>query len=146
MAWTITPTIHKTQAIKHEIYGNHLVVLKLACLSDADIGSITMKSTKVDRSDSYTHIMDRIEGSTLYMMEVVPGTGDDTPSAAFDLDVENERNNHILDTDSNSHISNSFVIGSASLGIFPPIFGQITVVIGTLGNANTADIYLYFWK
>ena len=146
MAWTITPTIDQVQSIKHQIYGAHLIVLKLACISDASGGTITLKSTKADRSNSYRDIMDQIEGSTLYLMEVVPGTGDDAPSAAFDIDVENNRNNHILDTDDNSHTANSFTIGSNTLGVYPPIFNEITVVIETLGDANTADVYLYFWK
>jgi len=146
MSWTITPTISKTQAIKHEVFGDRVVVVKLACISDANAGSITMKSTRSDKTNSYRHIMDMIEGSTLYLMEVIPGTGDDAPSAAFDIDVENERNVHILDTDSNSETSNTFVSGSTTLSLYPPIFSDITVVIGSLGNGNTADIYLYFWK
>lgn len=148
MSWTITPTINQTQTIKHALYGNQLVVLKLACTCDdsAASGSITLKSTKADRSDTYCKITDQIEGSTLYLMEVVPGTGGAAPTGTFDIDVENNRNNHILDTDSNSNTANSFVIGSNTLGIFPPIFSQITVVVGDLGDANTVDIYLYFWK
>jgi len=145
MAWTITPTIHRDEnkAIKHELYGDRCVVLRLACISDANTGTITLRTERAGGvSTNYPDIMEQVAGSTLYLMEIVPGN----PAAAFDVDIENKRNSHILDTDSNSHTATSFVGGSNTLGLFPPIFEEITVVIGTLGDTKTADIYLYFWK
>ena len=149
MSWTITPTISYSEKaqIKHALYGDMCIVLRLACVSDANTGTVTLRTTAASgASTNYPDIMDQIAHSTLYLMEVVPGAGGDAPSAAFDIDIENKRNSHILDTDSNSHTATSFTAGSDTLGLFPPIFEEITIVIGTLGDANTADIYLYFWK
>jgi hypothetical protein len=126
MAWTITPTIHRIETIKHQIYGDRLIIVKLACISDAS--------------------MDMIKGSWLYLIKTVPGTGGDVPTGVFDLDVEDDNNDHLLDTDANSNVANGFVKGNNTLNVFPPIMDEITVVIGTLGDTNTADIYLYFSK
>jgi hypothetical protein len=147
-AFTPTVTVDEIKAIKHEVLGDMMIIVKLACTdTDGDTGaSLTMKSTRNDSTDTYRAIMDRIEGSWLYMMEVVPGAGGDAPATAFDIDIENKRNSHILDTDSNSNTATSFVLGSNTLGGFPPIMDQITVVIGALGAGKKADIYLYFSK
>ena len=146
MAWTITPTMDEVRRIKHVLGGDTMYVLKLTCASDASGGTITLKSTKADPSNDYNELMDQIAGSWLYLMEVDPVTPGDAPSAAFDIDIENKRNSHILDSDSNSNTAVTFVAGSNTLGVYPPIMEEITVVIGTLGNTNDTDIYLYFLK
>jgi len=140
-AFTPTVTVDEIKAIKHEVLGDKLVIVKIACTdTDGDTGaSLTMKSTRNSATDTYRHIMDQVEGSWLYMMEVVPTSGNG-PAAAFDIDVENKRNSHILDTDSNSHTATSFVAGSHTLNLFPPIIDQITVEIGALGAGNQCDI------
>jgi hypothetical protein len=105
-----------------------------------------MKATSRDKTDTYREIMDMIKGSWLYLIKTVPGTGGDVPTGVFDLDVEDDNNDHLLDTDANSNVANGFVAGNTTLNVFPPIMDEITVVIGTLGDTNTADIYLYFSK
>jgi hypothetical protein len=136
MAWTITETIEKEQYT-----GGVLTMfrVKLACISDAnasdhDVGSIDK------------NILNAINGSYLYLIKIVPGTGGDAPSGAFDLDIEDSENDHLVDSDANTEAANSFVSGSASLGVFPPIMGTCSLVCATLGAANTADIYLYFTR
>jgi hypothetical protein len=145
--FTPTVTIDEIKAIKHEVLGDKIIVVKLACLSvsSSDGGTVTMKSTRKDSTNTYRHIMDAIDGSWLYMMEVVPAPSGTTPAAAFDIDIENKRNSHILDT-TNIHTATSFVLGSTTIGGFPPIMDELTVVISTLGDTKTADIYLYFSK
>jgi hypothetical protein len=146
-AFTPTVTVDEIKAIKHEVLGDKIIIVKIACVdTDGDTGaSLTMKSTRNSPTDTYRHIMDIVEGSWLYLMEVVPGTGGDAPTAAFDVDIENKRNSHILD-ETPIHTATSFFSGSDTLGVFPPIMDQITVEIGALGAANKADIYLYFSK
>ena len=146
-AFTPTVTVDEIKAIKHEVLGDMMIIVKIACTdTDGDTGaSLTLKSTRNSRTDTYRAIMDQVEGSWLYMMEVVPTSGNG-PTAAFDIDIENKRNSHILDTDANSHTATSFVSGSNTLGVFPPIMDQITVEIAALGAGNQCDIYLYFSK
>jgi hypothetical protein len=146
MAWTISVSYHKDVRIKHVLGGDTMVVLKVACVSDALGGSLAMKHRSIDPGNSYVEYMDRIRGSWLYLMKTVPGTGGDQPTAAFDLDVEDENTDHILDTDSNANDANTFTVGSDTLGVYPPIFDYVGLEIGTLGDENTADIYLYFLK
>ena len=146
-AFTPTVTVDEIKAIKHEVLGDKMIIVKIACVdTDGDTGaSLTMKSTRNSKTDTYRHIMDAIEGSWLYMMEVVPGTSAAEPSTDFDIDIENKRNSHILDT-TNAKDAVSFVAGSNTIGLFPPVMDQLTVEIAALGAANTADIYLYFSK
>jgi len=146
--FSVTATMDEVRRIKHVFAGDYMYVLKLAFTSgdDAATPTITLKSTKADPANSYNELMDQITGSWLYLMKTVPGSGGAAPTAAFDVDVEDKLNHHILDTDSNSETAAGFVIGSATLGVYPPIMEEITVVLADLGDANTADIYLYFLK
>jgi hypothetical protein len=109
MAWTITETVDayktKTQA------GDELIEVKLECISDAS-GTDTELTAETIR---------QIKGSWLYQMKVVPGTGDDAPTAAFDIDIEDEADFHILDTDSNS-VSAITVTGAPASRLSSPPF------------------------
>lgn len=132
MAWTITEA---SDAWMMNIPGSgrsELIEVTLTCTSDTGASDYDLASD--------------IKGASLYLLEIIPGTGGDAPTAAFNLDIENESNNHILDTDSNAHTANSFVIGSATLGIFPPIKNYCSLVCATLGDANKAVFKLYFIK
>jgi hypothetical protein len=138
MAWTVTETI---RAWSTNLYGGEeMIEVKLACASDASGTDTDLSSTA----------MALIKGSYLYLMKVVPGTGDAAPTAAWDIDIEDENNHHILDTDSNSNSAVTFHAGSNTVGVYPPIGdfngAKVSVVSATLGNENTADIYLYFVK
>ena len=144
----VTPTIDEVRRIKHVLGGDTMYILKLAvvCGDNNAVATITLKSTKADPGNSYNEIMDQLTGTWLYLMETVPGAGGLAPDAAFDVDVENKRNNHVLDTDSNSLSTYGFVAGSNTLGVYPPIMEEITVNVADLGTDNAAQIYLYFLK
>lgn len=137
--WSVTEELHESRMIR----GNeHINVIKVgltagddASVSDYDLGSA---ATSVDK--------DYWQGSTLYMVKLVPGTGGAAPSGTFDLDIEDENDDHMLDTDSNTNTANSFILGSETLGIFPPMTRTCSVVCADIGDANTVDVYLYFWK
>lgn len=138
MAWTFTISVDDVALIAPGMgMSGQMNVIKIACVSDGSGGSCVFKTEDADI------FRDKMKGGWLMLMEIDPGTGDDQPAAAFDIDIENKRNHHILDTDSNSHTAASFVAGSDTLGIFPPILNDLTMVIGTLGDGNKADIYLY---
>lgn len=94
--------------------------------------------------DFPSSVMSEIKDLYLYQMKIIPGTGDDAPSAAFDCDIEDEEDDHILDTDSNSETSNTFVKGHATLGVLPKIREQVSVVCATLGADNTVTIVFIF--
>ena len=85
-------------------------------------------------------------GFYLYDVRTVPGAGGDAPDAAYDLDVEDELNFHLMDIDSLSTSATQLTKGSNTVGIFPHMSSQPSVVVGTLGTANTNTIYLRFVK
>jgi len=128
MAWTITEAVDawkmKSQA------GDELIEVKLSCISDAN-------------ASDYDILQD-LKGTSLYLVKIVPGAGGDAPAGTFDLDIEDETDAHILDTDANSNSATTFHSGLATLGLYPPIKNKVSLVCATLGDANTATIYLYF--
>jgi len=137
MAWTVTETLHDSRMVRG---GEHINVIKLVMTgdgnaSDYDLGSA---SSPVDK--------DLWQGSTLYLVKVVPATGDDAPTGTFDIDLEDDNDDHILDTDANANDANAFHIGSNTLGIFPPIMTTLSVVCADIGDGNKITLYLYFWK
>jgi hypothetical protein len=141
MAWTITPTIDKVAMVNHQL-GDEIIRVKLECESDSGDSDFDLMAAALGNGT----FADVLRGSWLYLVKFVPGTASDVPDAAFDLDIEDDNDDHLLDTDDNTHTANSFVIGADTLGVSPPIIDACSVVIGTLGDGNLADIYLYFLK
>ena len=139
MAWTITATIDAVYNVCSPM-GNEMVKVKLACISDAN-ATDTKLSSVLSRGD----FMD-ILGGWLYEMKVVPGTGDDVPTAAWDIDIEDNENDHILDTDSNANDANTFHDGAKTIGHYPVIEEDPSFVSATLGAANTCTIYFKILK
>jgi len=146
MAWTITVTHDESVRMKHFLGGDRMEVVKFACTSDATGGTITLKHRDADPANDYVHIMDVIRGSWLYLFKYVPAAGGSAPAGTADIDVEDKNNDHILDTDANANDATTFVVGSDTLGVYPPIMNEITVVFATLGDTKKADLYLYFLK
>jgi hypothetical protein len=130
MAWTITETSN-VYKMKHQ-QGDELLVVKLACTSDAGASDHDLTTD--------------VKGSWLYLVRIVPGTAADVPDAVFDLDIEDETNSHILDTDANPVAGTTFHIGSATVGVFPPVISTCSLVCATLGDGKKADFYLYFTR
>lgn len=136
MAWTIVETVDQ----EHYVNGKpNMLRVKLACTSDGsasdhDVGSVNK------------NVYNAICGSYLYLIKVVPGTGDDAPSGTFDLDIEDDNDDHLVDSDANASDANTFISGAQTIGLFPMILDKCSVVCATLGNGNKADIYLYFNK
>jgi hypothetical protein len=143
MAWTVTATMDASIPMKHVLGGDWIKVVKLACVGDASAGTVTLKSTNADPGNAYNDIMNEVRGSWLYLMKTNPSDVDNT----FDVDIEDKDNHHILDTDANSNTAATFTTGADTLGVYPPILEEITVVIADIGaDQKTCEIYLYFLK
>lgn len=135
MAWTITQTIDDRVSIKTAM-GERLIVVKLACVVDGSSSG---------EWNLTTSIMREVRGSWLYLVKFVPGTID----AAFEFDVWDKNDDLILDTAGNVHTATTWLLGSDTLGVFPPVIHDLSVEIDgadALTNTHTLDVYMYFTK
>ena len=116
----------------------HVRVAKLVCLSDDADGTL---------SDT-TSLMD---GCFLERVAVVPATGADAPSGAFDLTIKTSVAQGAKDILGSQGASLSettptdihpYVGGTpAIVGRFP-VYGDLTIALASMGNANTVTIWL----
>lgn len=138
MAWTITQTIDDNGMLTWE--GRfEVIVVKLACASDASAsGDIALEAA----------IMEMVNNSFLWFVACDPGAGGAAPDAAFQLQLKDKNGLAVYDSGSGgiAEDADTFQPGAKAAGMPPPFFRTVTFVCGTLGNANTADFYLYFAK
>jgi hypothetical protein len=91
-----------------------------------------------------TTYLSEIKGLFLYQMKVVPGTGGAQPTGTFDLDIEDEDDSHILDTDANANDANTLHEGSDTLDRDPIIGDACSIRCADIGDANTVTVRLLF--
>lgn len=91
-----------------------------------------------------TTYLNEIKGMFLYQMKVVPGTGGAAPTGTFDLDIEDEDDSHILDTDANVNNANTLHEGSDTLDRDPMIGDACSIVCADIGDLNTVTVRLLF--
>jgi hypothetical protein len=133
MAWTIVETMDKV-ANSRVSTGEIIYVVKLACTADAN-------GTDYDLSGE---TMTKIKGGYIYMVKTRPGAGGDAPTAAYTLDIEDYQDDHLLALTARSTTAVEIEPGSGSIGIYPAIVDQISVVVNDqIGNGNKTDIYIY---
>jgi hypothetical protein len=108
--------------------------------------SVTLTSGNDASASDYdiTTYARNIKGMFLYEVRLVPGTGGATPTGAYDLDIEDEDDTHILDTDANSNVANAAHQGSDTLHRDPMILDTVSIVCADLGDANTVMVRLFF--
>lgn len=135
MAWTVTQTIDDIYPICAPM-GSEMVLVKLSCVSDANATTTPIASD----------ILESIKGGWLYGVKIVPGTGDDAPSAAFDFDIQDNDGLAWVDANSVSETAPSWESGADDVGVFPIVQKGCKFVCGTLGNANTAVFYIYVMR
>ena len=122
-AWSIT------QSRSHfKTTYNEWMIITLSCTSDAGA---------TDTALTYD-----VTGYSLYAVETDPG--DASPDAVYTLDIEDADNFHLLDLDDRSRTAKEIASGSTTLGIFPSITSTPSVVMSTLGNANTTTVTIHF--
>ena len=138
MAWTtITQTIDNIQTMTQQS-DFEIIKVKLACVSDAGAAS----------KDLSAEVMKYVKNSFLWLVVCDPGSGGDAPDAAVQMQLANEDGINFFDSGSAgiSDTADTVLAGTLHAGMPPPIFGTCTFICETLGNANTADFYLYFAK
>ena len=132
MAWTITETWEAYKA-KHQ-YGEEVIEIKLDCTSDGSASDYDI-----------TNIA-KLMGGYLYEVRVVPGAGAAAPTAVFSVAIQDVDNGTILTCAGNSVTAVTYHDGAATIGHYPLVRSKLSVVPGTLGDANTSTIYLQILK
>lgn len=137
-AWTITGTNYRTYQLGD---GSKIVLIRLSLTSDANASGAFNLSTYLTGAQ-----LNDVKGGYLYYIESVPGTGDAAPSGTFSLSIKNSLGSTILTHAGLSETAAQIVPGFTTLGIFPTIHDGLTFAIGTLGDANTATLYVAIAK
>jgi len=88
----------------------------------------------------------RIQGRTLYAMNVCPGTSGVAPNAAFDITITNDFGKTLLAATSVSHTADSWPSVTATMSAYPPILTKFNVAFGDIGDSgDQVTVYFYFW-
>ncbi len=132
MAWTIAET-WQAYKVKSQ-YGEEMIEIILACTSDANAGDYNITN------------IDKIKGGYLYEVRVVPGADAAAPAAIFSIAIQDENNGTILTCAGNSVTASTYHDGAATIGHYSVVRGTLSVVPGTLGDANTASIHIQILK
>ena len=129
----------------HDVYG-HVVVLKYAITADAAAGTVpntTISLRTVDDVDTSQFI--NLSNFYIYSLKTVPGAGDAQPDA-YTVDIQDGDSFSWVDIGNRSQTAAEVFDCSDTIGIFPPVTEDMTLVVGNLGNSNTATIYIYLTK
>ena len=103
----------------------------------------------VDDIDFPDIVMDLIKGLYLSDLEIIPGTNDAEPSAAFTFSIENARGLKIINQDSSDESANTedvpvtgttVVVGHSQMGVVPRIDSTLTMKCGDIGLDNTVQV------
>ena len=135
MAWTITQTMDE-RATMRTADGEKMLIIKLACTVDG-----SSSGTVVIDTEHLNHI----RGSYLYMIKLQFVDAD----VNFNFDVVDADGDAIVNTAANAFGATTFLAGSVTCGVYPPILDYCGVIMdgtGAITSGKKLNVYMYFAK
>jgi hypothetical protein len=135
MAWTIVQTIDDRVSIKTAM-GDKLVVVKLTCTVDgSSSGTVAI----------LPNLFREIRGSWLYLVKLEFVDAD----VNFEFDVTDKDGDFLMNTAANAFGATTFLAGSVTVGVYPPIIHSLNIVCdgtGAITSGKKLNIHLYCAK
>jgi len=129
--WTLTPSIVARSG--------HYLKWKVVCTSDGN--ALTATDILAQTSDNY--FLRQVQGSTLMIMKVSPGTGGVIPNATINIDLEDEENDDLWADTAISKDAISWHDLSADISQYPPVLINLYLVMNDIGDSGD-QVTLYF--
>jgi hypothetical protein len=135
MAWTIVQTVDERVTMRTSV-SESVTVVKLVCTVDG-----SSSGTVEIQPDDFR----KIHGTWLYMIKLQFVDAD----VNFNFDVVDKDGDAIVNTAANAFGATTFLAGSVTCGVYPPILDYCGVIIdgtGAITNAKKLNVFLYFVK
>lgn len=134
-SWTITAKMISRDA--------HYAYFNLHCVSDGSALTATNLGPRLKAAG----ILEALAGSSLMVMDVVPGTGAVAPDTTIDVTITNAAGLAVYSETSLSNSANS--IGnsmSSDYNQYPPLFSTTYLTISDIGSSgDEVDLYFLVW-
>ena len=131
-AWTITPS-------KVSEAGNY-IKWKVVCTSD---GAAYSATDLLSLSTMPSRLLRKIQGETLMLMKVSPGTGGVIPDTTIDITLSDDEQDALFTKTTISKDAISWHDLSADIDAFIPLTGKLYLTINDIGTSGD-QVILYF--
>ena len=133
MSWTLTPSLVAK--------AGHYLKWKVVCTSDGDaLSAIDLLAVAAMPA----RLKKLIQGSTLMVMKVSPGTGGVIPGTTINVTLADDEGATIFTHDAYSKDADTNGISlSEDFNAYPPVFDKLYLAINDIGNSGV-QVTLYF--
>ena len=135
-AWTITPSKVSD--------AGHYIKWKVVCTSD---GAAYSATDLLSLSTMPTRLLREIQGETLMLMKVSPGTGGVIPDTTIDITISDDEQDAVFTQTTISKDAISWHDLSSDVNAYIPIMGVLYLTINDIGTSgDQVTLYFITWK